>query len=37
MKKDLVIELLQKIQKNNLSIEDTKSLFKRFQKQCRHN
>lgn len=32
MKKDLVIELLQKIQKNNLSIEDTKSLFKRSEK-----
>lgn len=32
MKKDLVIELLQKIQKNNLSIEDTKSLFNRSEK-----
>lgn len=32
MKKDLVIELLQKIQKNNLSIEDSKSLFNRSEK-----
>lgn len=32
MKKDLVIELLQKIQKSNLSIEDTKSLFNRSEK-----
>lgn len=32
MKKDLVIKLLQKIQKNNLSIEDTKSLFNRSEK-----
>lgn len=32
MKKDLVIKLLQKIQKNNLSIEDSKSLFNRSEK-----
>lgn len=29
MKKDLVIDLLRKIQENNLSIEDSKSLFNR--------
>lgn len=32
MKKDMVIELLKKIQKSNLSIEDTKSLFNRSEK-----
>lgn len=32
MKKDLVIDLLRKIQENNLSIEDSKSLFNRSEK-----